>query len=212
MSEVMEQLRDGTADLHQSAEQQDFQQRMFRATLRREEYAAWLGQMWLVHRDLEAALRRVAPGDARFAAVLPDHDKEPRLAADLAALGGPLPEPLPATARILARIAAVERAEPLRLLGFQYVLEGSANGNRILARRLLPALGLDAGQAGRYLDPYGERQREVWAKFKQDMQAVGFPPAECAVLVEAAREMFAAIADLSGDLSRLPAPAPRLAS
>jgi heme oxygenase len=204
MTEVMEQLREGTADLHQSAEQQEFQQRMFRGAIRRDEYAAWLGQMWLVHRALEAELRGVPAADARFAAVLAENFKEPHLAADLQALGGETPAALPATARVLAKIAEAGQVEPLRLLGYQYVLEGSTNGNRILAKRLLPSLGLEAAQAGRYLDPYGDRQRETWARFKQAMQAVGFSAAECALLVEGAREMFAGVAEISADLSALP--------
>jgi heme oxygenase len=200
MTEIMTRLRDETAELHRQAESQDFQQRMFRGALERREYAAWLGQMWLVHRALEAELERVGAADPRFVAVRAEHFKADRLAADLAALGAREPAPLSATARLVARIVAAGRDEPLRLLGYQYVLEGSTNGNRILARRLLPVLGLDAGTAGRYLDPYGERQREVWAQFKADMGAVALDAAESDLLVEAARELFAAITELSAEL------------
>ncbi len=201
MTDIMTRLRDETADLHQRAESQTFQQRMFQGALSRPEYSAWLGQMWLVHRALEAALESVRDGDARFTAVGPHHSKVGRLAEDLAAVGASRPGPLPATARLLARIEAAAREEPLRLLGYHYVLEGSTNGNRILARRLLPALGLEAATAGRYLDPYGDRQREVWARFKAEMQEVAFSPAEQDLLVDAARELFAAIAELSGELA-----------
>lgn len=201
MTDIMARLRDESADLHHQAETQEFQQRMFRGALGRDEYAAWLGQMWLVHRELEAALGRLRVADPRFAAVRAEHFKSARLAADLTALGAAEPAPLPATARLLARIADLGRREPLALLGYHYVLEGSCNGNRILARRLLPALGLDAATAGRYLDPYGERQREVWARFKEEMQAVELAPAERDALVAAARELFAAIGDLSIELN-----------
>lgn len=202
MSEIMLRLRNETADLHQRAESQTFQQRMFGGALTRPEYASWLGQMWLVHRALESELERVRSSDPRFAPVRADHCKAERLAADLAAVGGAEPKPLPSTARLIARIAAAAREEPLRLLGYHYVLEGSTNGNRILARRLLPALGLDAATAGRYLDPYGDRQREVWARFKEEMQQVELSTAECDLLVHAARELFAAIADLSAELAQ----------
>lgn len=209
MTEIMIRLRDETADLHQQAETQDFQQRMFRGALERREYTAWLGQMWHVHRALEAELERVGAADPRFAAVRREHFKAERLAADLAALGAPEPAPLPATARLLARFDAAGRDQPLRLLGYQYVLEGSTNGNRILARRLLPVLGLDAAVAGRYLDPYGDRQREVWAQFKADMQGVELSPADSDLLVDAARELFAAITELSAELgATAPSPVP----
>jgi len=208
MSDVMEALRSGTAELHQLAESQDFQRRMARGDLTRPEYAAWLSQMLLIHRALESALAELRPADHRFEPVVLEHFKEPNLVADLAALGAGEAEPLPATRRILERIAAARRDEPLRLLGFHYVLEGSMNGNRFLARRLGPALGLAAGRGDRYLDPYGERQREIWSRFKQEMVRVAFGPGDRELLVDGAREMFRAIAELSAELAgALSAPA-----
>jgi heme oxygenase len=212
MSDVMEALRLGTAELHQRAESQEFQRRMARGELSRPEYAAWLGQMLLVHRALETALRAARQSDRRFEPVVVEHFKEGHLRADLSALGAAEAEPLEATRRILARIAQSGAEQPLRLLGYHYVLEGSMNGNRFLARRLGPALGLSAGQGDRYLDPYGERQREVWARFKQEMAQVGFAVDERDVLVEAAREMFAAITDLSAELASGAAGAPALSA
>jgi heme oxygenase len=208
MSDVMEALRSGTAELHQLAESQEFQRRMARGELTRPEYSAWLGQMLLIHRALEAALAELRPADRRFAPVVVEHFKEPNLVDDLAALGAAEAEPLPATRRILERVAAARRDEPLRLLGFHYVLEGSMNGNRFLARRLGPALGLTAGRGDRYLDPYGDRQREVWSQFKEEMARVGFAPADRELLVDGAREMFRAISELSVELAgALSAPA-----
>lgn len=204
MGDIMARLRDETADLHQQAETREFQQRMFRGALTRPEYLAWLGQMWLVHRALEAALAERLGADPRFAAVHPEQFKAERLAADRAELGGGDPEPLPAAAELVARVAAAAREEPLRLLGYHYVLEGSTNGNRILARRLLPALGLEPAIAGRYLDPYGDRQRETWARFKAAMQEIELTVAETDLVIDAARELFAAISDLSAELAGAP--------
>jgi heme oxygenase len=201
MTEIMARLRDETADLHHQAETREFQQRMFRGELGRPEYVAWLAQMWHVHRTLESELVRARTADARFVAVRDEHFKAERLAADLDALGAGRPAPLGSTARLLARIEAAGRDEPLRLLGYLYVLEGSANGNRILARRMLPTLGLDAATAGRYLDPYGDRQREVWVEFKSDMARFEISPAQGDALVGAARELFAGISELSSELN-----------
>jgi heme oxygenase len=208
MSDVMEALRSGTAELHQQAESQDFQRRMARGELTRPEYAAWLGQMLLIHRALESALAELRPADPRFEPVVVEHFKESNLVADLAALGAGEAEPLPAARRILERVAAARRDEPLRLLGFYYVLEGSMNGNRFLARRLGPVLGLTAGRGDRYLDPYGDRQREIWSQFKQEMLRVGFGPGDRELLVDGASEMFRAISELSAELAgALSAPA-----
>lgn len=202
MSDVMERLKTGTWDLHQAAEGHDFQQRMVAGAISREEYAAWLGQMLLVHRALEEPLARLAETDERFAAVRPEQMQVPYLEADLASLGADADAvtPLPATAALVAEIERDATEEPLRLLGHHYVLEGSNNGNRFIARRLLPALDLEAGAGGRYLDPYGDRQRELWAGFKDAMGKIPFTAGEIDVLVGAARSMFAAVGGLSAAL------------
>jgi heme oxygenase len=80
----------------------------------------------------------------------------------------------------------------------RYVLEGSNNGNRFIARAIRKAL---PGAPTRYLDPYGENQRPLWARFKADMEAVGFTPAEQDQIVLAAQEMFAAVGALSCELA-----------
>ena len=149
---IMTRLREETRDLHASAEGKAFQRRMLSGELSREEYVAWLGQMLLVHRALEAHLRRLWQTDPAFAALREEQFQEPYLLADLAALddasGGHAP--LAATAALIADIERAAVETPLALLGHHYVLEGSNNGNRYIVRRLAPALGIAHG-AGRPL-------------------------------------------------------------
>src|SRR4029079_3173280 len=97
--------------------------------LTRPEYAAWLSQMLLIHRALESALAELRPADHRLEPVVLEHFKEPNLVADLAALGAGEAEPLPATRRILERIAAARRAQPPPLLGLHYGPSGRQHGN-----------------------------------------------------------------------------------
>lgn len=197
---VMDRLREGTADLHRGAEGSGFQQRMVAGTLSREDYARWLVQMLHVHRALEAPLRTHL-GEPDFVAVREEQLQEPYLLEDLAALGVE-PDawpPLPAVAAFVADAAARAQESPLDLLGWHYVLEGSNNGNRFIARRLLPALGLVAG-GGRYLDPYGAEQPVKWAAFKQAMVDREFSAEQSDVLLAAARRMFAVVGELSGQL------------
>ena len=203
MPDTMHRLRTETRDLHDSAERQDFQQRMVRGALTREEYAAWLGQMLLIHRALETPLAARLAADARFAAVTPEQLQVPRLLADLEALGVAAAgiRPLPATEELTTRVAVEAQADPLRLLGYHYVLEGSNNGNRFISRALLPALGLERDRGGLYLDPYGADQPAVWRRFKDEMGRVAFSAAEVDTLVDAAREMFAAIGAVSEGLA-----------
>ena len=200
---VMERLRAETADLHASAEGMRFQQNMVKGKLARADYCAWLGQMLHIHRALEAPLR-ARMTDANFVALRDEQMQEPYLLDDLEWMGiEPGSQPtLSATAAMIDEIERVAQESPLSLLGYHYVLEGSNNGNRFIARRLGPALGLD-GKGCRYLDPYGEAQREKWALFKSDMDGVGFSSAEKDTLVAAARRMFEAIGAISGELAAL---------
>ncbi len=202
MSEVMQRLKQGTSDLHQAAEQSPFQQRMVEGRLSLDEYGAWLGQMYLAHEALEQPLAAFAESDRRFAAVQPHQFQLPHLIADLDTLGLDADgiKALPATATLCSRIARNVEDDPLRLLGYHYVLEGSNNGNRFISRRLLPALGLSGDNGGRYLDPYGEEQRELWQAFRADMDEIQFSDDEIDSLVGAARSMFRAITDISNQL------------
>jgi heme oxygenase len=202
---VMQRLKEGTWDLHTRAERHDLQQRMAKGDLRRDEYVSWLGQMFLVHRALEKRLR-THRAHHTLLALRDEQFQEPYLREDLAHFGV-APEtvaPLPATARLLERIERVSD-DPAALLGFHYVLEGSHNGNRFVAAALRRKLGLEAGRGDRYLDPYGEAQRELWGAFKRDVDASGATDEECERMVASARDLFAAIYELSCDLSSVPA-------
>lgn len=82
----------------------------------------------------------------------------------------------------------------------QYVLEGSNNGSKYISRAVLKAYGLAPGDGTRYLDPYGEKQREYWAAFKIDMNGVGFDQARIDGIVAAAKVMFAGIEAIGDDI------------
>jgi len=199
---VMERLRTETRDLHDRAEGREFQRRLVHGETGRDDYARWLGQMYLVHHALEVPLRRIAESDPSFRAVRDEQFQEPYLLADLAALGvdPATVEPLPATRSIVDELGRVAAEDPLQLLGHHYVLEGSNNGNRFIVRVIAPALGLDRDSGARYLDPYGDQQPAKWRQFKQDMNEVGFTPEQIDRLVAAARRMFEAVGDISDGL------------
>jgi heme oxygenase len=203
----MARLKAETQDLHTAAERHPFQAAMAAGRVSREEYVRWLGQMLLVHRRLEARIREAMDAvPALRAVVRPFQFQEPYLLEDLA-LFGVRPEeltPTPAAAAILADLDRAAASRPLALLGFHYVLEGSNNGSRFIARSIRRALGLTPGRGDRFLDPYGESQRDNWAAFKRDMEAQRFSTGDIDFLVSAAREMFAAISRLSGDVAASP--------
>jgi heme oxygenase len=199
---IMDRLRKETRDLHDQAEQNRWQRRMVRGDLTRDDYARWLGQMFLAHRVLERELRSLPLDQYPYTAIRSEHFQEPYLRADLEhfAVDPETLEPLATTTALAARIEELAREHPLALLGFHYVLEGSNNGNRFIAKRLREVYGLEPGTGDRYLEPYGDRQPEVWKQFKADMGDGSLSPQDQDLLVESAREMFQAIHDISNEL------------
>lgn len=196
-------LRESTAGHHRRAEQHTFQQQMVRGTLPRAVYLRWLGQMLQIHSTLESHLDRLVTRDPRLTTVFDDERRRaPALRRDLAFLGAATdPPPLPAVRRLLTRMEQWAADHPLALLGMLYVLEGSTNGSKFIARRLRPAYELPAtGEGAGYLDPYGAMQPARWRAFKTAMDALQLPATEVVHLTLAAQQTFDSLSDLGTEL------------
>jgi len=197
MTAVMQHLKQATHEAHRDAERRPLMRAIAQGTIPRERFIAHLEQLLLVHRALEPRLEEAIAGRPAWGGIVPaERRRVPDLEADLGRLGGSLaPAPLPVTGEALRRIA---RAEAPSLLGMFYVVEGSTNGGRFLAKPVARALGLPAGERLRALDPYGEEQPVRWESFKAAMNAAAFTAAEMEQITAGACEMFArlgAIAD-----------------
>ncbi len=206
MPTVMEVLKTSTQALHDAAEGHRFQQSLVKGEVSREQYAAYLGQLLLVHRELESLLRAHAGEVPAIAKVVkPAQYQEPYLLEDLRFYGvdAATITALPATAALVQEIRDSAARDPLSLLGFHYVMEGSNNGNKFIAKALGRSLGLNGIEGMKYLDPYGDQQRPLWAAFKDDMNACGFTPGQMRTLAEAAMKMFRGIGAISAEMSSL---------
>lgn len=204
MPTIMEVLKTSTASLHDAAEGHQFQRSLVKGDLSREQYGAYLAQLLFIHRALEAELRRHAASTPAIARVVkPYQFQEPYLIEDLAFYGVDAAgvQPLPATASIVNEILNASERDPVSLLGYHYVLEGSNNGNVFIAKALGKAFGLTGVQGLKYLNPYGDQQRAYWAAFKDDMNACGFSPAQMKTLATAAMSMFKAIGEVSSEMA-----------
>jgi heme oxygenase len=207
-------LKDATAQAHRDAESREMQKQLVSGGLSETVLRLYLVQL----RHLHAALERHLDAHPEVAQKINFADAarhSRRLDADLAALGvedetiaGP---PLPATQRLLAEIDAEIAEEPATALGFFYVLEGSMNGNRFIARALRHT---PAGERCdfTYFDPYGEAQPQRWAEFKTALERVQLEPAQEERVLAAAQRLFAGIAEISDEAVATEAPAPRSAS
>lgn len=204
---IMGLLKASTEEQHRDAERRDLQRDLVRGRLPVEEYARWLGQMLLLHGGLWRAIRERRDEVPALAHVVRDEGLHvENLRRDLATLGEDPDgvEPLPATSRALDEIERVAASEPRALLGYNYVLEGSMNGNRFIARALH---GGPAGGAVSYLDPYGDEQRATWEAYRARMNAVELDEAAAARVVAAARDMFVFVAGMSDEVRKAAAAA-----
>lgn len=197
---IMEQLKTETWPLHQQAENGALEKDLIKGALPQDVYRDQLAQRYLIHGVLESRLRDARALDHRIAAVVQDYQfHEIRAAEDLRFYGGD-PEqatPCEATKKV---ISAIQTADAVALLGFQYVFEGSNNGARFIAMALRKAWDLQGDDGTRYLDPYGKEQRSKWADFKTAMDQQEFTPEESAQIVDAAKATFLQIIEVETEL------------
>lgn len=197
-------LRESTAEHHRRAEQHPFQQQMVRGTLPRALYVRWIGQMLQIHAALETHLDRLVKRHPQFTSVFNDERRKvSALRGDLAFFGAAAADhaPLPATREFLDEMDRMALHQPLALLGILYVLEGSTNGSKFIARRVRPAYELPAtGEGSAYLDPYGDLQPVRWQEWKAAMDALGLAAADVESLTLAAQQTFDAVRQLGAEL------------
>lgn len=197
---IMTRLKLGTTALHRHAETRPLQRAMIMGSVTRNQFSAYLAQLWLIHRALETHLRACRSEQPLIARVNREHQfRASDLEEDLVTLGmkPATIKPLPAVALLLRSMARAAQDNPIALLGMLYVLEGSTNGSRLIAQRLGRAPPLQDVSKLRSLDPYGDRQAEHWQTFKADMNALSLNDEQAGAIVHAAKKMFMAIAHMS---------------
>lgn len=203
------QMKEGCWDLHQAAESAELPKRLVKGEVTRDEYRVLVEQSLLLMRRLDEAIVR-RRGEVGALGLIDDEQLQgPRLEADLEALGGAgggvgagSIEPLAETRAAMDLVDRVERDDPLALLGLHYVREGANNGNRFVAMKVGPALGLEGGAGLSHLDPYGESQRPKWEAFKAGWDGLGLDEDERLRVVAAGRAMFEAITGLHRGVMR----------
>ena len=188
-----EALKAQTWPLHVRAEQHPFQAGIMRGGVGREGYIAQLEQTLLVHEALESHVARLRRSVPALAAMVRDyHARAPHARADLAALGGSTsPSALAPTRALIAEIEAAAATKPHALVGYLYVLEGSTNGAKFIAKALAKGLGINDGRGLSYQDPHGEKQRERWAEFKAGLNTLALSGQREGELIGAAESLFA---------------------
>jgi heme oxygenase len=202
-SSIMQRLKAETGDLHSHAESRALQKAIATGEVDWEAFGAYLGQLYHVHRSLESALEESCEMHPAIRALATaDRMRVPDLDRDLAFFGLDRDQIAAGDAarRFSGQIQEIKTLDPVALLGALYVLEGSTNGGRFLARALRKSWGLD-GDGLAYFDPYGEEQPQKWASFKARMDEASFDTAEEDAVVEMAKATFLAIAEVSDEVA-----------
>lgn len=202
-TDVMSRLRDATQVLHDQAEASAFQQALVAGELPIESYVAQLEQLYHLHESLEQHLHTLRNTSPIASAVLRDeHFQTPYLRDDLKHFERSTGACTPtlAVGQLIATFDHAARKRPIALLGAQYVLEGSNNGSRFVAKRLMGAYSLKPGPGLRYMDPYGDQQRAVWMAFKAAMNEQRFSEDDTIAMVGTARLTFVGIMSLGEEL------------
>ena len=198
---VMGRLKAETAEQHAIAEAKPLEAALVAGSIDHDQYKQYLGQRWLIHRELEAATDRALAEDRRLSQLgLPGLYQTANIEADLGYLGvDPATiEPLKGAQNLVGTIQ--QAPSPAVLMGIYYVFEGSKNGARFIARALGKAWGKTDGEGMKYLDPHGEAQRGLWMKFREDMNAIDWSSEEQDTMVKAAQDTFDAISALDDEI------------
>lgn len=199
----MQRLKHETTLLHNLAESHPFQKNILKGRLSLAAYIQYLEQMHDLHSVLDSELRRLAREVLPFCGLVeaPEY-QQPYLARDLRFFGvDPAAiTPLPATTDLCEAINNSVPLRPFMALGCHYVLEGSKNGSKFIARAIRDAFGLPGNEGTAYLDPYGPDQPARWAAFKVRMNALDLSEAQATQIIEGATLVFEGIMRICDDL------------
>lgn len=168
-------LKDDNWKLHQIAERAEGPASLIKGTMPKDGYVAMLGQQWFMHSALDKAFGPHTESNERIGSFVSREQFLTRfIEEDLTHFGiCPIHQQVePGTQRFIHEVEA-KRGDEMFLLGLHYVRLGACNGNRFVAKVVRKAYSLpESGEGTRYLDPFGESQREDWWAFKARLDAL----------------------------------------
>ena len=153
----------------------------------RPRYSASLAALRDAHLAVERELSRHATALAEFGYDVADRSKLGWLDADLATLGA-----IPSAPSSDFTLALQDAADAF---GAVYVMEGSTLGGQVIARHVIPMLGVTPAEGCRYFTGYGPSTRERWRDTTAAITRFAEPNCEDATgrMVSAANRTFALV-------------------
>lgn len=191
---LMEELKAATFSGHTRLQTPPFFAALAACQLPLESYVGQLRALAAIHSVIEQALANGL--DERFASVwnsgmrklpLLQSDLryfEPRTVADIR-------EAMEAALSTADELRLRSLEDPLALLGWLYVLEGSTLGAAVVRPMVARALLLTGDEGLAYLHSYGDEVHHRWAEYKQRMNALSLNAEERGRVVQAGCQLFA---------------------
>jgi heme oxygenase len=190
---LMEELKAKTFLVHARLQALPFFEALFACQLPLESYVGQLRALALIHGVLEQALENCS--DERVASVWSaDLGKLPQLQQDLRYFEprtvADLKEAVEAALKIAEQLRLRSLEQPLSLLGWLYVLEGSTLGAVVLRPQYSRAFLLPGKDGLAYLHNYGPAVHAHWAQYQQRMNALSLSAEEREQMIQAASDFF----------------------
>ena len=189
-------LKTGTAAYHAKLESLPYFGELIAHQLPLECYVNQLRALGVIHNALEEQL--AASANQQIADVWEDGlRKLPLLLEDLDFFAPRIPSDNSPTIEIALSIADKIRMrgieQPLSLLGYLYVMEGSTLGNQMHQPDITKSYQLDGLDGSRYYSSYKGAVTTHWQQFTARMNQALDDPAAFTVVVDAAHEAFAGL-------------------
>ncbi|MFZ4701203.1 MAG: biliverdin-producing heme oxygenase [Candidatus Methylumidiphilus sp.] len=172
---LMDELKASTHAFHEQLQEAPFFKALSASRLPVESYISQLQALAVIHAVLEHEIER-SQNDALAAVWQPDMCKLPALMDDLSYFE---PRHVSENTRSVGEALKIAEAirlhalqEPLALLGYIYVLEGSMLGAQILMPKFSHAFKLTKHEGLSYLNSYGSNVAAHWSSYCQRMNAL----------------------------------------
>lgn len=190
---LLEELRAQTRDCHRALDSSAFTRSLANGTLAPEGYRAMLKATFIIRATLERTLE--AHASPIIASVWSTaFRRAPLLERDLQHLDRPGVREFSRAIQAASAVAELcrQRADrdPISLLGWLYVMEGSMKGAPVLCRLARRAFTFRGDEGLAYLSSADVAAAETWSDFSRCMNALALDDNERARVVEAAVELF----------------------
>ena len=196
---LIERLKAGIWDIHEGVtngvqQAPPEEDNIMKGTLPKAKYVASLGQRYLLLRAFEMQLAAARAKSTELASVVTDEQfHAPKSVADLKFFGvdAQKVKALQSTVAAIDFVDACASKGWRHVLAIHYVIEGSNNGARFIAKAVRKAYDLEGLDGTWHLDPYGEEQRGKWKAFGEAFNKLSISDAEMQDMVDVGRQTFA---------------------